>query len=56
MLDPRQYGSDNEQAELIAARKNNENYTANCQTNTNADYAIATVDKSDDGSVSGGHG
>ena len=56
MLDPRQYGSNNEKAERVAARENNENEAANRQADTDADDAIAALEKTDDLFVSLCHG
>jgi hypothetical protein len=56
ILDPRQDGSQNEEAELIAARRQNENGAANRQTEADADDAFAALDEIDDGSVYRVHG
>jgi hypothetical protein len=56
MLDPRQNGGSNEETELIAARKDNENDAANRQTDTQCDDAPAAVDVTDNGVIFEVHG
>ncbi|SRR5208337_5119181 len=56
ILHPRQKSSDHEKAELVAAREKDENEAANRQTDTDADDAIAALEKTDDLFVSLCHG